>query len=320
MESILIGNGFNQEIGGSEFSNASIIDRVHRNVLAKDYSKEIAGGVTADDLKVIIEGLENQIFRDTLSGKYDYLCTSDDERSNLDRVKANYSVDDTIGMEDYFLLLRLFQHTYSDPKSMIRDGSFGLMYIFLDAVYDEGKIQELYQNLPDRRFQKLKQILSRYDNIFTVNYDWNLEKISGKEVKHLHGQFDRLNFQFVIGSKLEVYRSKVLGLDYPVDESNKHMYSNAIMGFSGTEKERIMEIFNNIESDEYPTKEFMDISGTISMAGISPNNDDHIWNLIRNNTKINRIIFYYYSDKDRETAEKSWTASAIECRHISELW
>ena len=54
MENILIGNVFNQEIGGSEFSNASIIDRVHRNVAVKDYSREIAGGVTSYDLKIII--------------------------------------------------------------------------------------------------------------------------------------------------------------------------------------------------------------------------------------------------------------------------
>lgn len=320
MENILIGNGFNQEIGGSEFSNASIIDRVHRNVAVKDYSREIAGGVTLYDLKIIIEGLENQIFQATLSGKYDHLCTSKDESCNLDRVQTNYSFGDTIGMEDYFLLLRLFHHAYNDPPNMIRDSFFGLMYLFLDAIYDEGKIQEIYKKLSDTRMQELKRILNQYDNVFTVNYDWNLEKISGKAVKHLHGQFDRLNSQFVIGSKLEEFRSNILGLDYPVNEANKHMYSNAIMGFCGAEKERIMGIFNNIESDEYPTKEFMNISGTISMAGISPNNDDHIWNLIRTNTNINRIIFYYYSDKDRETVEKSWNASAIECRPVSELW
>ena len=58
------------------------------------------------------------------------------------------------------------------------------------------------------------------------------------------------------------------------------MYSNAIMGFCGTKKERIMRIFNNVQTDEYPTKDFMDISDTISMAGISPNNGEHIWNLI----------------------------------------
>ena len=33
MENILIGNGFNLEIGGSEFSNYSIIQRLHKNIL-----------------------------------------------------------------------------------------------------------------------------------------------------------------------------------------------------------------------------------------------------------------------------------------------
>lgn len=320
MENILIGNGFNLEIGGSEFSNYSIIQRLHKNILTKDYSKEFAGKVTASDLKTVVDGLENQIFKDTLSGKYDHLCKSDDEKKNLARVKSNYSGGDTIGMEDYFLLLRLYHHAYNDPPSMIRDTSFGLTYLFLDAIFDEGKIQELYKTLPDSRFLELKQILNQYDNVFTVNYDWNLEKISGKEVKHLHGQFDRLNPQFIAGTILAVYRSQVLGLENLVNHSNAHMYSNAIMGFCGAEKERIMGIFNNVQTDEYPTKDFMDISGMISMAGISPNNDEHIWNLIKSNSKISKIIFYYHSNTDREMAEKSWSGHAIEYRPVSKLW
>ena len=56
---------------------------------------------------------------------------------------------------------------------MIRDSFFGLMYLFLDAIYDEGKIQEIYKKLSDTRMQELKRILNQYDNVFTVNYDWS---------------------------------------------------------------------------------------------------------------------------------------------------
>ena len=320
MENILIGNGFNIEIGGSEFSNESIIQRVHKNIFTKDYSKQITAEITAGELKAIIDMVENQVFQDTLLGRYDNMCVTDDEKRNLDRVKANYSFGDTIGMEDYFLLLRLYHHKYNDQQEIIKGSFFAFKYLFLDAIYDEGKIQELYRNLTDRRFRELKRTLNHYDNIFTVNYDWNLEKISAKEVKHLHGQFDKLDSQFISGTVFERVRSGIFRLENPVDSSNKHLYSNTIMGFCGADKENIMKIFNSIESDEYPTKKISDISGTISIAGISPNNDEHIWNLIRNNTEIDKVIFYYYSDKDKEATEKSWGVSEMECRHVSEIW
>lgn len=321
MKTILVGNGLNQALGGSDYSNASIIERVHKNVTAKNYSKEFANKVTSEDLRSVTEGLEGEIFQDTLAGKYDNSCKSKDEIDNLNRVKDNYDISDTyIGMEDYFLLLRLYHRYYNDSAEMIRDTAFGLSYLFLDAIFNEGKIQNLYNELLPDRAEELKKVFAGFDEIYTVNYDWNIEKIAGKEVGHMHGQFDRLNTQFIPETKMGDYRENILYLKNPVDDTNRHMYCNAIMGFCGAEKERIMKIFNSFESDEYPTQRFKAITGTICLAGISPNNDEHIWQLIRGNSNISEIIFYYHSDKDRSIAERYIVDPRVRYENVDNLW
>lgn len=67
MNNILIGNGFDIEIGGvKECSNAAIIERVHKNIEKKDYKYHIKD-ITASELKDVIEGIEGVILKDILS-------------------------------------------------------------------------------------------------------------------------------------------------------------------------------------------------------------------------------------------------------------
>lgn len=178
----------------------------------------------------------------------------------------------------------------------------------------------MHEGLTFERKNELNHILKGFNNIFTINYDWNLEMITGRNVMHLHDQFDRLNPQFIIVSKLNFYQTQVLKLENPVTPENSHMYSNALMGFCGSHKNHIMKIFNSIKSDEYQTKEFTEITGIIYLAGMSPNNDEHIWDIIRKNSKIDEVVYYYHSVEDKKIAENSCYDLDIQCKPISDLW
>lgn len=223
MNNILIGNGFDIEIGGAkECSNAAIIERVHKNIENKDYKYHIKD-ITASELKGVLEGIEGVMLKDILSGKYNSYCETEEEGSNLKRFVDNYDSSQSIGMEDYFLILRLFHKRYGDNEEMIHATAVGMEKLFLDAIFNEGKVQKLYMNLSDERKLELHNSLNNFDNIYTINYDWNIEKIANTKVKHLHGQFDQRNQQFREGTALSKF-AKMAGIDYTARKEDKNFY------------------------------------------------------------------------------------------------
>ena len=59
-------------------------------------------------------------------------------------------------------------------------------------------------------------------------------------------------------------------------------------------------------ASEYYFENFKDIKDELHINGLSPNNDDHIFNLIRNNKNIKRVIYYYYSQHEKEYIDKNF--------------
>ena len=320
MNNILIGNGFDIEIGGvKECGNAAIIERVHKNIENKDYSYHIKD-ITNSELKDVIEGIEGPMLEGVLSGEYSLYCETEEEKSNLKRFIDNYDVFQSIGMEDYFLILRLFNKKYGDSEQMINDMAVGVGKFFLDAIFNQGKVQKLYMNLSNDRKLELQNSLSKFDNIYTINYDWNIEKIVNTKVKHLHGQFAQFNQQFRQNTALNKF-AKEKGINYTARTGEEYLFCNAIMGFNGGLKERKIRIFMGLgNNDEYYYNEFKNLEGTMCLAGMSPNNDGHIMRLIFENKDINKVIFYYHSENDKKTAEDLYGRRGIICKSVSELW
>lgn len=50
--------------------------------------------------------------------------------------------------------------------------------MILDSIYNEGKLQEIYKSMS----KKVKDYFADYDEIFTLNYDNNIEHLMGKNV------------------------------------------------------------------------------------------------------------------------------------------
>lgn len=48
--------------------------------------------------------------------------------------------------------------------------------MILDSIYNEGKLQEIYKSMS----KKVKDYFADYDEIFTLNYDNNIEHLMGK--------------------------------------------------------------------------------------------------------------------------------------------
>lgn len=64
----------------------------------------------------------------------------------------------------------------------------GFERMMLDAIYNDGDIQVLHTVMG----KPVKRWLKEFDNIFTLNYDNNIEYLTQETVYHLHGDYRTL--------------------------------------------------------------------------------------------------------------------------------
>ncbi len=371
MRNILIGNGINIEFGGGEFSNCGIINRLMRNIQIKDYSIQFGSVISSRELGGIVDGLRD-VLLSVIIGKFDDCCQNFDEKFTLNRIKSQYNAKtelSDIGMEDYFFLLKVFHNKFNDTDQFAKATFDGMCILLMDAIFDDGGIQKIHETIELNKKSNINRFLSDFDNIFTVNYDCNVEKLSGISVNYLHGDFNTLLDQYNPNTLIgRIYQER--GEINPVTISNKHMYCNGIMGFTGSLKEKVMKIFEDgqeginkmiekidagllpeegerlekmrTSSDEreqfayyliqtrkgnpslgmhqYPRKKFMKISDEISIVGLSPNNDEHIWKMINQNPSLQQLVYYYKSEYDKNTIKRMVTNIRVVTKPVNELW
>jgi len=192
--------------------------------------------------------------------------------------------------------------------------------------------------------KKVKKFLKSFDNIFTLNYDRNIEELTGREVFHLHGDY----FSLVDSENptiIEGYIRQQAGEPSIVIEDFRHCFCNALLlDYSGklklkraldiikctSEMNRWLELLRRDEDEfkkqiaalkekdkkvyqyvityvhnptlkvgtDYYFDKFSNLEGELHIIGLSPNNDSHIFKCI-NESKLEKVYFYYYSEKDK---------------------
>lgn len=243
MHSVLIGNGINIEFSGAEYLNKNIIKRAINTVLS--------GAFETDDYpQEILEWLYKlyEIFPDVLKGKFDNFTYATFERNSLKDLKRRYNLNEDyeiyqVGIEDYFLIHDLFcyKHGIQNPNNfMFR---VCLKRLFLDAIYNSGKTQNIHSKYPGN----LVRFLENHDYIFTTNYDNNLDNVVSKEIHHLHGDFNVLSETYDLNSFRNQISDKP-GEGFNITEKNKHLYSNAIISYAGDLKVFAIKQFSRANS------------------------------------------------------------------------
>lgn len=90
----------------------------------------------------------------------------------------------------------------------------------------------MYQEYPEKFITYLKA----FDNIFTTNYDANLELATHKQAYHIHGQFDKKSDVYLLDS----FRNQLPDApikEIEIDENYFYLYSNALTTHCGAYKE-----------------------------------------------------------------------------------
>lgn len=190
MKNLLVGNGINIRFD-LNYTTTNIILRLLTDTEQQDYPTEYI----VDD-PLMLKCYIGKLFlcaREIINGEYDRYAFGTAEIKALEDFKERYkpSIKELriadIGFEDYYLIHDLVCHkhkVFNPDKYVLREM---MKMAYFHAIYNRGKLNELHKQYSDRFIKYLLQ----FDNIFTTNYDKNIELATGKEVYHIHGQFDK---------------------------------------------------------------------------------------------------------------------------------
>jgi len=279
MKTLVVGNGIDIQYGSfDKRGNKAIIDRAINNVKDNKYQGlDWQKDSVMDALYYCVETINRVIRKEDIVPKdKDYVFL----QMELERIRRTYLKDigiNEIGLEDIFLgaeLLYLNSQNEQERKLVDSIVCDYIQPLLLDAIYDDGSVNEIYKNFP----KSLITYLKKYDAIFTLNYDMNLERALEYEVPvyHLHGSFDDL-----------LEKSDV------VDDEFKHMYCNGIMTWYWLDK------YGKEEKDRrYGLLEFENIEGTVDILGISPCNDEQLYIRLNLNKKLTACNYFYFEKEE----------------------
>jgi hypothetical protein len=296
LKSLVLGNGIDIQYGGFELRGNSAI--ISRAVSSVESNKYLELGWAKNNVKDILEkcvGAINMVLKKQMRvpASEDYLFL----QMEMERIRRMYPKEITIyevGLEDVFLGAELlYVNAIGDEEKRFVQSAIHdyLQPLFLDAIYDDGKVNDIYNKFPSSLIKYLK----RYDAIFTLNYDTNLESVIGTEIPiyHLHGCFSD-------------YTDDAL----KVPEKFRHMFCNGIMTWYWLEK------YGEEETDKrYGTSTFVNIEGTIDILGISPCNDEQLYIRLWQNPKLTNCNYFYY-DRNEAIEIRKHIKGTLE-RHIT---
>ena len=320
---LLVGNGINIQFGGCDnYSNSAIIKRVIRNIEAGKYIAFTENSLTSQEQLDLLGGLV-KIIDSIKSGKFSKYADGVFMNMELERIRRTYpdkSTIESVFMEDYFLAFEILNNSFKEKdgeetNELDRKTMFDFLHhILVDGIYNDGKINNVYKNA----FLGLKRFFDGFTNIFTTNYDYNIEKIiyGSNTVCHLHGEFNRLSPRYDVNSRY--YYAHKIECDKLIAKKvidMNHVYSDTIMSWSWLDK------YGELIEPDTKSKEslFTSISGQLEILGLAPNNDEHLFLLINQNPKITSVTYYYYADTDRQEIRNHITKS-VTFRRVDRLW
>ncbi|MCZ9313285.1 MAG: hypothetical protein O0V67_07890 [Methanocorpusculum sp.] len=359
MANLLLGNGIDIQFGGLACTSSFIIKRIKYRALLDSYAELFGYQLSSDNIVKLLEGFVCEA-NSIIHGEYDSFVHDADTQEALDDFKNRYKDDmktpDEIMLEDWLFIVHMFFLKNDDLEENRNSAVQGFERLLLDAIYNDGLVQDIHKNMP----KSVKKYLRKYDAIFTLNYDNNVEFLIGKEVYHLHGDFSELADSENNGTVNGFLRMQTGQTVY--QDNMKHCYCNALLNYSGKlKKKRIDEctsanealeslvlactandakllelqstnqdtyemVLSKIEHEElraasdYHYKELCEISGELHIIGMSPNNDAHIFEAVLNNKNLTKAVFYYRDPKHKEFIEREYPGGLFECQNVNSLW
>ena len=177
MRSVLLGNGINIQFGGFAYNSDFIMKRIKYSARLDRYEKLFENKITGDEIEKLLNSFVT-IANDIIAKKYDDITEDIDTIDAIKDFQSRYtekiSFPHEIMLEDWFLIVHLFFLKNADLTEEKKGAIQGFECLFLDAIYNDGNIQKLYIKMN----KQVKRFFNSFDNVFTLNYDNNIEKLT----------------------------------------------------------------------------------------------------------------------------------------------
>lgn len=320
---LLIGNGINIQFGGVDvYSGPATMNRIVENIKTGKYTALTENCLSIDEQCELLNKMV-KIIDQIKAGKCRNRADGLFMLMELDRIKRTYpdsSSVTSVFLEDYFLAFEIFNNGFRDKDGEQQSELYRkIVFTFfkqmiIDGIYNEGAINEVHKYF----YPGVRTYFKGFSNIFTTNYDYNIENSLGsaENVCHLHGEFRKLAPEYDVTSSY--YMTHKVECDLLISKmlpDMNHIYSNAIMSWSWLDKYGKL-----IESDMKRKEElFKSIGGHLEIVGLAPANDEHLFFLINNNSNIKSIVYYYLKNEDR-TELPHHLKRAVTYKKVEKLW
>ena len=154
MKSVLLGNGINIQFGGKAYSNYFIMERIRYRAKLDSYVQLFGNTLTSSEIINILDGFVD-IANGVRNGDYDQYIDGDENiQEAIDDFKCRYtsnvSASYDIMLEDWFLLIQMFFLKNNDLTDNKSAAIQGFERLILDAIYNGGKIQDLFKGMPKK--------------------------------------------------------------------------------------------------------------------------------------------------------------------------
>lgn len=235
-----------------------------------------------------------------------------------------------IGMEDWLLIFLLFLIEQKDILNQYESIKQGFERMIFDAIYCEGNIQKLHSKMnksSKQYFSNFDKIFTlNYDNtiekltnrtIFHLHGDFKTKNHSENPQNALGylriqkgqniwfpPQFEHCNCSAILdfsGNRKYNYATNMTKAFLEFEKLKETIKNNEVELKSILEKlpAEQHELVNiGVEKNlhcghDYHFQDFEQLTGTLSIIGLAPQNDTHIFSCI-NKSNINSVIFYHY--------------------------
>ena len=160
------------------------MNRVVENIKVGKYTVLSENALSIDEQIELLNGLA-KVIDQIRAGK----CRSKVEglsmHMELERITRTYPEHSSITsvfLEDFFLAFEIFNNVFrsqdgEEQSELYRKIGFAwLCQVLVNGIYNDGAINNVYRNF----YSGIGKYLEKFSNIFTTNYDYNLESILGR--------------------------------------------------------------------------------------------------------------------------------------------
>lgn len=152
MKSILVGNGINIHFGGKAYTSEFIMKRIKYRAILGNYDELFEGTFNGKEIVKLLNGFVD-VTNDILDSKYDDCVDTKELLVALNDFKTRYEKIDyshQLALEDWFFVLHMFFLKNKDIYINFNASKQGFERLILDGIYNNGKLQEVYKNIPKK--------------------------------------------------------------------------------------------------------------------------------------------------------------------------